>query len=256
MTNQLIQGDCLKIIDNIPADSVNLIYLDPPFFTGKEHTGPAGGFSDKWEGLGEYMLFIDELLGLCHYVLSPTGSIYLHCDARTSHHTRFALDRFFQEGNFVNEIIWSYDYGGRSKQRWSNKHDTIFWYAKDKNNYTFNYDAADRIPYLAPGLVGAEKAARGKTPTDVWWNTIVPTNGKERVGYPTQKPLAILNRIILTGSKEGDTILDPVCGSGTTLVAAEQNKRNYIGIDKNPDAIKIAKARLKCATISATGYEN
>ena len=139
----------------------------------------------------------------------------------------------------MNEIIWAYDYGGRSKKKWSAKHDTIFWYAVDPKNYTYNYDQIDRIPYLAPGLVGKEKAAKGKTPTTVWFNTIVHTNGKEKTGYPTQKPLSILNRIVRVHSNIGDNLLDFFAGSGSFGEAAFINNRNCTLVDSNPIAIDI-----------------
>jgi site-specific DNA-methyltransferase (adenine-specific) len=147
----------------------------------------------------------------------------------------------------MNDIVWAYDYGGRSKTRWSRKHDNILWYAKNPNDYIFNYEEMDRIPYMAPGLVGKEKAAKGKTPTDVWWHTIVPTNGKERTGYPTQKPLGILERIVKVHSNPGDTIIDFFAGSGTTGEAAAKNEREFVLVDSNPQAIEVMKKRLAFA---------
>jgi len=154
------------------------------------------------------------------------------------------LDQVFGRGSFMNEIIWSYDYGGRSKRKWPAKHDTIFWYAVDPKNYTFNADNIDRIPYMAPSLVGKEKAARGKIPTDVWWHTIVPTNGKERTGYPTQKPIAILDRIVKVHSNAGELVMDFFAGSGTTGVAAAKNDRRFVLVDSNNEAVQIAAKRL------------
>jgi site-specific DNA-methyltransferase (adenine-specific) len=154
------------------------------------------------------------------------------------------LDKIFGRECFLNEIIWAYDYGARSKKKWPAKHDTIFWYAKDPEDYVFNYAEMDRIPYMAPGLVGPEKAARGKTPTDVWWHTIVSPTGKEKTGYPTQKPLGILKRIIAVSSNPGDTVLDFFAGSGTTGEAAQQLGRKFILVDSNQPAIEVMKKRL------------
>jgi site-specific DNA-methyltransferase (adenine-specific) len=187
-------------------------------------------------------------------VLATNGSLFLHVDSRESHYCKILLDQIFGRDSFMNEIIWSYDYGGRSKRKWPTKHDTIFWYAKDPGNYTFNYDDIDRIPYMAPGLVGKEKAARGKTPTDVWWQTIVPTNGKERTGYPTQKPLAILERIVKVHSNPGELVLDFFAGSGTTGVAAAKNDRQFVLIDTNPEAVQVAAKRLTEYTPKCIGF--
>jgi site-specific DNA-methyltransferase (adenine-specific) len=165
-------------------------------------------------------------------------------DPRESHYVKILLDEIFGRVSFMNEIVWSYDYGGRPKRRWPSKHDVIFWYAKDPENYVFEYDAIDRIPYMAPSLVGAEKAARGKTPTDVWWNTIVPTTSKERTGYPTQKPLSVLERIVCVHSVPGDTVLDFFAGSGTTGEAAAKHGRGFVLIDENVEAIEVMRVRL------------
>ena len=154
------------------------------------------------------------------------------------------LDEVFGRDSFINEIVWAYDYGARSKSRWPAKHDNILWYAKDPDDYTFNYEDVDRIPYMAPGLVSPEKAARGKTPTDVWWHTIVPTNGKEKTGYPTQKPLGIMERIVRVHSNPGDVVLDFFAGSGTTGEAAAKLGRDFILVDNNPEAIRVMEKRL------------
>ena len=157
------------------------------------------------------------------------------------------LDEVFGRDSFINEIVWAYDYGARSKSRWPAKHDNILWYAKDPDDYTFNYEDVDRIPYMAPGLVGPDKAARGKTPTDVWWHTIVPTNGKEKTGYPTQKPLGIVERIVRVHSNPGDVVLDFFAGSGTTGEAAAKLGRGFILVDNNPEAIRVMEKRLAVA---------
>ena len=168
----------------------------------------------------------------------------VHVDWRESHYVRLWMEEVFGREGFLNEIIWAYDYGARQKNKWPTKHDTILVFVKDPNNYTFNYEEMDRIPYMAPGLVGKEKASKGKTPTDVWWHTIVPTNGSERTGYPTQKPEGVLSRIIKIHSNEGDLVLDFFAGSGTTGKVASSNNRKYILVDSNPDAISVICERL------------
>ena len=178
-----------------------------------------------------------------HRVLAPHGSLYLHVDWRTAHHARLLLDEVFGAERFLNELVWAYDYGGRSRDRWPRKHDTILWYAKG-DDWLFERDAIDRVPYLAPGLVGPEKAARGKLPTDVWWMTIVPPGSAERTGYPTQKPVRLLERIVAASSRPGDLVLDPYAGSGTTGVAAARLGRRWLLVDRNPVAVEIARARL------------
>ena len=185
--------------------------------------------------------------------LTDNGSLFFHIDYRESHYCKILLDEVFGRDSFINEIIWAYDFGGRSKRRWPAKHDTIFWYAKDPQNYIFNYEEIDRIPYMAPGLVGKEKAARGKTPTDVWWHTIVPTNGKEKTGYPSQKPLGILERIVKVHSNPGDLVVDFFAGSGTTGVAAANLGRRYWLCDSNPEAVAIARRRLALMQSDAVG---
>lgn len=268
MKNEIFLGDNLTLLDSVPVESVRLIYIDPPFNTGKvqkrdrisvEETDDPDGrvgfggkkyaveeidsptYQDTFENFEEFLMPRIEKALKC---LTPDGSLFVHLDYREVHYIKVALDKLLGRDHFINEIIWSYDYGGRSKKRWSNKHDTILWYARDPKNYIFNYDEIDRIPYLAPGLVGAEKAARGKTPTDVWWNTIVPTNGKEKTGYPTQKPLKILERLIVVHSKPGDTVLDFFGGSGTTGEAAALHGRNFLLMDQSDEAIEIMKRRL------------
>jgi site-specific DNA-methyltransferase (adenine-specific) len=167
---------------------------------------------------------------------------------------KVALDRLLGRGRFKNEIIWAYDYGGRPKNRWPAKHDTILWYALDPDSYVFNYGEIDRIPYMAPTLVSAEKAERGKTPTDVWWHTIVPTHGREKTGYPTQKPLGVLSRIVRVHSRPGDVILDFFAGSGTTGEAAARHGRGFVLVDNNPEAVQIAAARLARYSPQLVGF--
>ena len=212
-------GDNLGVLATMPDACVSLVYIDPPFNTGNvqsrtqiattpDENGDRTGFQGKrysTEKLGtksyhdvfdDYLAFIEPRLIEARRILNDTGSLFFHIDYREAHYCKILLDRIFWRDCFMNEIIWAYDYGARSKKRWSTKHDTIFWYAKNPEGYIFNYDEIDRIPYMAPGLVGAAKAARGKTPTDVWWHTIVPTNGKEKTGYPTQKPRGVIDRIV------------------------------------------------------------
>ena len=188
-------------------------------------------------------------------MLKADGSFFLHVDYREVHYCKVLLDEVFGRENFVNEIIWAYDYGARSTTCWPAKHDNILWYAKDPTRYTFNYDAMDRLPYMAPGLVGAEKAARGKTPTDVWWNTIVPTNGKEKTGYPSQKPLAILERIVRVHSNPGEVVLDFFAGSGTTGEAAAKHGRGFILVDDNPEAVRVMARRLAPYGAQVEGWD-
>ena len=266
--NRIILADNLDILPGIESGSVPLIYLDPPFNTGREQrrtrlrterddaAGDRVGFGGRRYrsiALGshsfadlfdDFLAFIEPRLLELRRILAPTGSLFFHIDYREAHYCKLLLDAIFGRESFLNEIIWAYDFGGRSKRKWPTKHDAIFWYAKDPQQYTFNYDAIDRIPYLAPGLVGKAKAERGKTPTDVWWQTIVPTNSRERTGYPTQKPLAILERIVRVHSNPGDLVLDCFAGSGTTGEAAARNNRPYLLIDNNPKATKIAARRL------------
>ena len=200
------------------------------------------------------MEFIEPRLVQAHRILAPDGSLFLHLDYREAHYCKVLLDALFGRDCFMNEIIWAYDYGARAKNRWPAKHDSILWHAKDPNRYVFNYDAVDRIPYMAPGLVGPEKAERGKTPTDVWWQTIVATNGRERTGYPTQKPLAILDRIVRVHSDPGDLVLDFFAGTGTTGEAAARNGRRYLLVDDNPEAASIMAKRLAFSNPVCEGF--
>lgn len=236
--------DVLQTLHDSGKGSVDLIYIDPPFNTGKVQQLGDKSYSDSWESHEAYMAWISSIFDHCYLALKDTGSFFLHIDYRASHYCKVALDNVFGPECFMNEIIWAYDYGGRSKKKWSSKHDSIFWYVMDPKNYTFNYDEMDRIPYMAPGLVGKEKAARGKTPTDVWWHTIVPTNGKERTGYPTQKPLGVLERIVKVHSNPGDLCVDVFAGSGTLGEAAAKNNRRFLLADTNFEAINVMMDRL------------
>ena len=261
-------GDNLRVLESLPEGSADLIYIDPPFNTGKtqkrtrvrtvaaqdgDRVGFKGktyktirldtrGYADKFD---DFLDFIERRLIHAHRILKPHGSLFFHLDYREIHYCKVLIDGIFGRESFMNEIIWAYDYGGRSKRKWPAKHDTILWYARDPANYTFNYEEIDRIPYMAPGLVGPEKAERGKTPTDVWWHTIVSPNGREKTGYATQKPLGIINRIVRVHSRPGDTLCDFFAGSGTLGEAAYRNGRDCILVDNNADAIETMKERFR-----------
>lgn len=247
--------------------SFDLIYIDPPFNTGRPQTrtqiatvrdaeGDRLGFHGARyrtvkvgtrsfaDSFDDYLAFLEPGLVAAHRLLRPEGSFFLHLDFREVHYAKVLLDQIFGRAGFINEIVWSYDYGGRSRQRWSPKHDTILWYAKNPRRYTFRYEDIDRVPYMAPRLVGAEKAARGKTPTDSWWHTIVSPNGKEKTGYPTQKPLAIVERIVRVHSNPGDRLLDFFAGSGTLGEAAARHGRHATLIDSSADAVAVMRKRL------------
>jgi site-specific DNA-methyltransferase (adenine-specific) len=263
-------GDNLDIIRSFPSSSFDLIYIDPPFNTGKtqartqiktvqDNAGDRTGFQGKRyrtikigtkgyaDTFDDYLAFLEPRLDEAYRLLKPNGSFFFHIDYREVHYCKVLLDSIFGRESFINEIIWSYDYGARATKRWSPKHDTILWHAKDPDNYTFRYDDIDRIPYMAPGLVGAEKAERGKTPTDTWWNTIVSPNGKEKTGYPTQKPLSVINRIVAVHSNPGDRLLDFFAGSGTLGEAAARLGRSAALVDSNPEAIEVMSRRLAFA---------
>ena len=188
-------------------------------------------------------------------MLAATGSFFLHIDYREVHYCKVLLDQIFGRDSFMNEIIWAYDYGARSQKKWSAKHDSILWYAKDPADYTFCFEEMDRIPYMAPGLVGEEKAARGKTPTDVWWHTIVSPNGKEKSGYATQKPLGVLERLVKVHSRPGDLLCDFFAGSGTLGEAAANHGRDYLLVDNNPEAIQVMIRRLARTNPALIGCE-
>lgn len=266
--NRIYFGDNLAVLRDLPDESVSLIYIDPPFNTGKAQTrkslrtqraeeGDRVGFQGRrytTVKLGEqayqdifdnFLAFLEPRLLEAHRVLTANGSLYFHIDYREVHYCKVLLDQIFGRSSFINEIIWAYDYGARTKRKWPTKHDNILWYAKDPTDYTFNYEAIERIPYMAPGLVGPEKASRGKLPTDTWWHTIVPTNGREKTGYPTQKPLGILRRIIAASSNPGDTVLDFFAGSGTTGAACLELGRDFILVDDNPQALTVMRERFK-----------
>lgn len=269
MENTVYFGDNLKLLNSLPDNCIDLIYIDPPFNTGKVQARKRfrtvraqdgegdrkgfGGNSYQTEILGEgeyndvfgdFEAFLRPRLEEAHRVLKGDGSFYFHIDYREAHYCKIMLDQIFGRENFINEIIWAYDFGGRAKDRWPAKHDTIFFYAKDRLDYTFNIEDIDRIPYMAPGLVGPEKAARGKLPTDTWWHTIVGTNSREKTGYPTQKPVGVLERIVRASSDPGDMVLDFFAGSGTTGQVCLNLGRRFILCDSNPQAIEVMKTRF------------
>ena len=271
LNHRLYYGDNLAILqEHIPDEDVNLIYIDPPFNTGKHQQrteievkqdtqgdrvgfqgkayrtrkGKTTRYADRFESSDAYLQFLRPRFEEAYRVLHPHGSFFLHIDYREVHYCKVMLDGIFGRASFMNEIIWAYDYGGRAKSWWSPKHDNILWYAKDPKHYTFNFEEMDRIPYMAPGLVGKAKAARGKTPTDVWWHTIVSTSGNEKTGYPTQKPLGVLNRIVKVHSSPDDMLLDFFAGSGTFGEAAALHNRSSTLIDNNIPAIRCIMDRL------------
>jgi site-specific DNA-methyltransferase (adenine-specific) len=272
--NRIVQGDNLEVLREMKSASVELIYVDPPFNTGKRQARPqmktvrdeagdrvgfggrryrtelvanqrpAGveaGYADQFE---DFLGYLKPRLKQARRVLTATGSLFFHIDYREVHYCKVLLDKIFGRECFQNEIIWAYDYGARATKKWPAKHDTILWYTKDPEQYTFNLESSDRIPYMAPKLVGPVKAARGKTPTDVWWHTIVSPTGKEKTGYATQKPLGILERIVRVHSNPGDRVLDFFAGSGTTGAAAAKNGRDFCMVDQSDEAIAVMQKRL------------
>jgi site-specific DNA-methyltransferase (adenine-specific) len=267
MPSRIYFGDNLPILRSLPAESVEMIYIDPPFNTGRvqartqiktersltgDRTGYAGqryetikigskAYSDLFD---DYLAFLEPRLIEAHRLLSPNGSLYFHIDYREVHYCKILLDQIFGRESFLNEIIWAYDYGARTRKKWPPKHDNILWYVKDPENYIYNVDDIERIPYMAPGLVGPEKAARGKLPTDTWWHTIVGTNSKEKTGYPTQKPLGVLRRILQASSNPGGTVMDFFAGSGTIGAACLESGRQFILIDNNPQAMQVMAQRF------------
>ena len=264
----VVHGDNAEVLPKLPDASFSLIYVDPPFNSGREQrrtsisvvrdeTGDRTGFGGRRyasvnrastsfaDSFDDYLVFISERIEQAHRLLTPEGTIYFHIDYREAHYCKILFDEIFGRECFLNEIIWAYDYGGRSKRRWAAKHDTILVYVRNPETYFFDQDAIERIPYMAPGLVTKEKAARGKLPTDVWWHTIVPTNSSERTGYATQKPEGILRRVLSASSRPGERVLDYFAGSGTTGAVARQLGRRFVLVDNNPEAIEVMRRRLQ-----------
>jgi site-specific DNA-methyltransferase (adenine-specific) len=274
--SEVILGDNLSVLSGLPDDSFQMIYIDPPFNTGTTQTrrslatvadeeGDRTGFggrsyrtellasSSYRDSFDDYLTFLAPRLEEAHRVLDPTGTLYFHIDYREAHYCKLLLDEIFGRDCFLNEIIWAYDYGARAKSRWPAKHDTILVYVKDPRNYYFDSEGVDREPYMAPGLVTPEKAARGKLPTDVWWHTIVPTNGSEKTGYPSQKPEGIVRRMVVASTRPGDWCLDFFCGSGTLGVVAEKSGRNWLMVDSNPEAVEVARTRISSVGAKQSG---
>ncbi len=273
-SDQILLGDNLEVMGGFEDGAFQMVYADPPFNTGRtqsrqslktvadedgDRTGFAGrryrtvavqvegkdtGASSYGDSFGDFSAFLEPRLREMHRLLNETGTLYLHIDYREAHYVKVALDGIFGRECFLNEIIWAYDYGGKSKRRWPAKHDTILVYVKDPERYFFDSSEVDREPYMAPGLVTPEKAEKGKLPTDVWWHTIVPTNGSEKTGYPTQKPEGIIRRMVTASSRPGDLCLDPFCGSGTLGAVCRQLDRRFVLIDSNPEAIGVSQGRL------------
>ena len=263
----VILGDNLEVLPRFADGAFQLVYADPPFNTGRTQRrrtiaveadvdGDRTGFggrryrttllqeSSYRDAFDDYLGFLEPRLREIRRVLADTGTFYLHTDPRESHYLKLLLDELFGRECFLNEIVWAYDYGARPRGRWPAKHDTILVYVKDPERYHFDAEAVEREPYMAPGLVGAEKAARGKLPTDVWWHTIVSPTGREKTGYPTQKPAGVLRRIVQASSRPGEWCLDPFAGSGTLGAVAGGLGRHYVLIDTKPEAIEVMEARL------------
>jgi len=267
-SDEVILADNLAVLEGFADETFQLVYIDPPFNTGKRQgrrtlqttaDGEAGdrtGFggrryrtrllaeSSYADQFDDYLGFLLPRFEHARRLLTPSGTFYLHVDYREAHYCKLALDEAFGRDCFLNEIIWAYDYGARPKRRWPAKHDTILVYVKTPGEHHFDAEAVDREPYMAPGLVTAEKAERGKLPTDVWWHTIVPTNGSEKTGYPTQKPEGVIRRIVQASTAEGDWCLDFFAGSGTLGAVAAKLGRRYVLIDESPEAVAVMRARL------------
>ena len=264
---QIVLGDNLEVMAAFPDGAFRMIYLDPPFNTGRERTarrlrtvaasdGDRTGFggrryrSELLEGssyrdrFDDYLGFLEPRLREARRLLDPEGTLYLHLDYREAHYVKLLCDEIFGRDCFLNELVWAYDYGAKPRRRWPAKHDTILVYVRDPDGYWFDAEEVEREPYMAPGLVTPEKAARGKLPTDVWWHTIVPTSGRERTGYPTQKPEGLLRRMVLASSRPGDRVADFFAGSGTLGAVAVATGRRYVLVDANPEAVAIMERRL------------
>ena len=262
-------ADGVAVARSLADESVDLVYLDPPFNTGRRQrrerlrtTRAAQGAGDRTgfggrryetvrlgarsfdDAFDDYLAFLEPFLTEAWRLLKPSGSLYLHLDYREVHYAKLLLDGIFGRDCFLNEIVWAYDYGGRPRDRWPAKHDTILFYAKAPGRHLFNADEVERIPYMAPGLAGPEKAARGKLPTDTWWHTIVSPTGKEKLGYPTQKPLGVLRRIVAASSPRGGLVADFVAGSGTTGAAALALGRRFVLADRSEDAFAVMRTRF------------
>jgi len=251
-TNIIYCGDNLEVLPNhVAENSIDLIYIDPPFNSNRVYEVFWGegvekrAFRDRFGDAMAYLDWMRPRLHQLYRVLKSNGTFYYHCDWHAGHYVKVLLDGIFGRASFLNEIVWAYDYGARTTKRWAPKHDTILWYARDPKRYTFRGNESDRLPYLAPGLVTPEKRARGKLPTDTWWHTIVSPTGKEKTGYPTQKPLAILERIVKVHSKPGDRLLDFFAGSGSFGDAADRHGRDVVLVDSSAQAIRVMRKRFR-----------
>jgi site-specific DNA-methyltransferase (adenine-specific) len=263
----VIEGDNAQVLAALPEAAFDLIYVDPPFNTGRaqarrtvtvteDPSAARVGFGGRRyrsellqrltyeDAFADYLGFLEPRLRRARELLAPHGTLYFHIDYREAHYCKLLLDEIFGRESFLNELIWAYDYGAKPRRRWPAKHDTILVYVRTPGAHHFDAEAVDREPYMAPGLVSAEKAARGKRPTDVWFHTIVPTNGSEKTGYPTQKPAGVLRRIVAASSRPGGWCLDPFAGSGTLGAVCAQLGRRYVLVDSQPDAIAIMRNRL------------
>jgi site-specific DNA-methyltransferase (adenine-specific) len=270
VVNRLLLGDNLDLMRAEPDESVQMAYLDPPFNTGRDQTrrtlvttaaenggGDRTGFggrryttrlleeSSYRDAFDDYLGFLEPRLREVRRLLHPTGTLYFHIDWREAHYCKLLLDELFGRECFLNELIWAYDYGAKPRRRWPPKHDTILVYVKQAGDYFFDAEAVDREPYMAPGLVTPEKAARGKRPTDVMWHTIVSPTGREKTGYPTQKPEGLLRRFVQASSRPGDMCMDPFAGSGTLGAVAASLGRRYLLMDSSPQAVGVATERLR-----------
>jgi site-specific DNA-methyltransferase (adenine-specific) len=278
LTRRILLGDCAEVLPALPQGLARLAYIDPPFNTGRaqrrervrvrgtEGPGDRGGFGGRRfavervasaayaDHFDDYLGFLMPRIEASLRCLTPDASLFVHLDAHEVHYVKVALDGLLGRERFMNELIWAYDYGARPKRRWPAKHDTILWYVLDPARYVFDHRAMDRIPYMAPGLVTPEKAARGKTPTDVWWHTIVPTNGREKTGYPTQKPRGIIDRIVKVHSEPGDVVLDFFAGSGTTGESAATHGRGFVLVDRSDEAVRVAARRLAPFAPECAGF--
>lgn len=254
--NLIVKCDSLKYVSTLPSESVQLVYTDPPFNTGHVQTNASAVIHKKAEIMSygdkfiNYIDYLRQFMLEAHRVLSADGTLCIHLDWHEVHYVKVMLDEIFGRDNFLNEVIWHYDFGGRGKDRWPRKHDNILVYVKSVGEHIFNYDQIDRVPYMScvsktnSRFVTPEKAARGKTLTDVWWRSVIGTASKERTGYPTQKPLEIVERFVRMHSSPGATVLDFFAGSGTTGEAAFRQGRKFIMIDSNEKAISIMQKRF------------
>jgi site-specific DNA-methyltransferase (adenine-specific) len=265
--DRIILGDNMDVLPGLPDACFRLVCTDPPFNTGRaqrrtrlatvadpegDRTG-FGGRRYRTERLGEaafddvhedYLGFLEPRLREAHRLLAADGTLYVHLDYREAHYVKVLLDRIFGRDCFVNELIWAYDYGAKPRRRWPAKHDTILMYSRTPDGHLFDADAVEREPYMAPGLVTAAKRARGKLPTDTWWHTIVSPTGRERTGYPTQKPEGIVRRMVQASTRPGDLCLDPFAGSGTLGAACRALGRRFVLIDRSADAVAVMERRL------------